>query len=162
MKKLLLTAVIACSTLIASAQIMLMTAYDGDLEGATQLTGNVGVAFQASDQITAGMQRNTAMVNGDFVELDATTGDSTFTQVEEATYNLFVRYTVKDDIYAIFEMPTKDGSDRARVGLGYSFQVMNNFYFEPSYTMLMKEVKEAGSDNGDRMAKFSMGIAYKL
>tara|TARA_B100000674_G_scaffold250706_1_gene206789 strand:- start:261 stop:767 length:507 start_codon:yes stop_codon:yes gene_type:complete len=168
MKKLLLTAVVAFSTLFASAQIMLLTTYDGDLEGANQITGNIGIGFQASDQITAGVQRSTEMVAS--VKLDAA-GDTVFmpdgltpadTSTEESSYNLFVRYTVKDDIYAIFQMPTKDGSDLARIGLGYSFQVMNNLYFEPSYTVLMKADKSDGTESGDRMAKFNMGISYKL
>ena len=175
MKKLLLTAVVAFSTLFASAQIMLLTTYDGDLEGASQITGNVGVAFQASDQITAGVQRETMMVLSDteialnedgsqaISDLDGDgNDDTTFAMVEESTYNLLVRYTVKDDIYAVFTMPTKDGSDLARIGLGYSFQVMNNIYFEPSYTMLMKADKSDGSESGDRMGKFNMGISYKL
>ena len=190
MKKLLLTAVVAFSTLFASAQIMLLTTYDGDLEGASQITGNIGVAFQASDQITAGLQRETMMAAGTTISLDENgneligagadgqmgdanstdpaivaqtlDNDTTFDMVEESTYNIFVRYTVKDDIYAIFQMPTKDGSDLARVGLGYSFQVMSNLYFEPSYTMLMKADKSDGTESGDRMAKFNMGISYKL
>ena len=191
MKKLLLTAVVAFSTLFASAQIMLLTTYDGDLEGASQITGNIGVAFQASDQITAGLQRETMMAAGTTISLDengneligpgadgemgdptadpasdefgfVADNDTTFDMVEESTYNIFVRYTVKDDIYAIFQMPTKDGSDLARVGLGYSFQVMSNLYFEPSYTMLMKADKSDGTESGDRMAKFNMGISYKL
>ena len=190
MKKLLLTAVVAFSTLFASAQIMLLTTYDGDLEGASQITGNIGVAFQASDQITAGLQRETMMAAGTTISLDENgneligpgadgqmgdvnstdpaivaqtlDNDTTFDMVEESTYNIFVRYTVKDDIYAIFQMPTKDGSDLARVGLGYSFQVMSNLYFEPSYTMLMKADKSDGSESGDRMGKFNMGISYKL
>ena len=159
MKKLLLTAVVAFSTLFASAQIMLLTTYDGDLEGASQITGNVGLAFQASDQITAGIQRSTVMVND---SANWVPGVDTTSQKEESSYDLFVRYTVKDDVYAIFQMPTKDGSDLARIGLGYSFQVMNNLYFEPSYTMLMKADKSDGSESGDRMGKFNMGIAYKL
>ena len=169
MKKLLLTAVVAFSTLFASAQIMLLTTYDGDLEGASQITGNIGVAFQASDQITAGIQRSTEMVstvvlgaNGTDTLLNVAGTDSLTEATEESSYDIFVRYTVKDDIYAIFQMPTKDGSDLARIGVGYSFQVMNNLYFEPSYTMLMKADKSDGTESGDRMAKFNMGISYKL
>ena len=41
MKKLLLTAVVAFCTLFASAQIMVVTTYDGDLEGAEQITKSI-------------------------------------------------------------------------------------------------------------------------
>ena len=58
MKKLLLTAVIAFSTLFASAQIMVVTTYDGDLEGADQLTSNAGIAYQATDALAAGMSKS--------------------------------------------------------------------------------------------------------
>ena len=169
MKKLLLTAVVAFSTLFASAQIMLLTTYDGDLDGASQLTGNVGVAFEATEQITAGVQRFTEMAATDVVATDETSGaplisgdDTTFVMEESSSYNLFVRYKLKDDIYGVFQMPTKDGNDLARVGVGYSFSVMGNLYFEPQYTVLMKADKSDGSENGDRMGKFTMGIAYKL
>jgi hypothetical protein len=134
MKKLLLTAVVAFCTLFASAQIMVVTTYDADLEGAEQLTANAGIGYQATDQITAGVQKD---------------GDN---------FSVFVRYAVKDDIYATFNMPTKDGSDKAQVGLGYSMNVWNNVYFEPSYTMPIKE----DAVTGDREGSFNFGLAYRF
>ena len=133
MKKLLLTAVVAFSTLFASAQIMLVTTYDGDLEGSEVLTANAGIGYMATDQLTAGVQKD---------------GDD---------YSLFVRYALKDDINAAFNMPTKDGSDKAAIGLGYSMSVWNNVYFEPSYTMPIKE-----DSNGDREGSFNFGLAYRF
>jgi|TARA_B110000196_G_scaffold166798_1_gene143353 opacity protein-like surface antigen len=133
MKKLLLTAVVAFCTLFASAQIMVVTTYDGDLEGAEQITSNMGIGYQATDQITAGVQKS---------------GDD---------YSVFVRYAVKDDIYATFNMPTKDGSDKMQLGLGYSMNVWNNLYFEPSYTMPVKE-----DAAGDREGSFNFGLAYRF
>ena len=53
MKKLLLTAVVAFCTLFASAQIMLVTTYDGDLEGSEVLTANAGIGYQVNDVITS-------------------------------------------------------------------------------------------------------------
>lgn len=134
MKKLLLTAVIAFSTLFASAQIMLVTTYDGDLEGADQLTSNAGIAYQATDALAAGMSKS---------------GDD--------AYDFFVRYTVKDDIYVSFAMPTEDGSDQMRVGVGYAFNVFNGIYFEPNYTMPVSE-----DDNGDREGSFNFGLSYRF
>ena len=134
MKKLLLTAVVAFCTLFASAQIMVVTTYDGDLEGSEVLTANAGIGYQVNDVITAGVQKD---------------GDD---------FSLFVRYTVKDDIYATFNMPTEDGSDKAQVGLGYSMNVWNNVYFEPSYTMPIKE----DAVTGDREGSFNFGLAYRF
>ena len=133
MKKLLLTAVVAFCTLFASAQIMVVTTYDADLEGAEVLTANAGIGYQISDVITAGVNKS---------------GDD---------FNVFVRYAVKDDIYATFNMPTDDGSDKAQVGLGYSMNVWNNVYFEPSYTMPIKE-----DSAGDREGSFNFGLAYRF
>ena len=105
MKKLLLTAVVAFCTLFASAQIMVVTTYDGDLEGAEQITSKMGIGYQATDQIAAGIVKD---------------GDD--------DYSVFVRYTIKDGIYAAFNMPTEDGSDNAQLGLGYAINVWNNLY----------------------------------
>jgi hypothetical protein len=113
---------------------MVVTTYDGDLEGAEQLSANMGIGYQATDQITAGVQKS---------------GDD---------YAVFVRYAVKDDIYATFNMPTKDGSDDMQVGLGYSMNIWNNVYFEPSYTMPIKE----DADTGDREGSFNFGLAYRF
>ena len=134
MKKLLLTAVVAFSALFASAQIMVVTTYDGDLEGSEQITANMGIGYQATDAITAGMQKS---------------GDD--------AYDVFVRYNVKDALYASFRMPTKDGSDDMKVGVGYAFNVWNNLYFEPNYSMPVKE-----DDNGDREGSFNFGLSYRF
>ena len=134
MKNLLLTAVIAFCTLFASAQIMVVTSYDGDLEGAEQFTANMGIAYQATDALTVGM---------------AQAGDD--------AYDIFVRYTVKDGIYASFAMPTEDGSDNMEVGLGYSFNVWNSLYFEPSYSMPVNE-----DADGDREGAFNFGLGWKF
>ena len=142
MKKLLLTAVVAFCTLFASAQIMVVTTYDGDLEGAEQITSNMGLGYQATDAITAGVQKS---------------GDD---------YSVFVRYAVKENMYASFNMPTKDGSDLANIGLGYSMNVWNNIYIEPSYTMPIKEqavmVDGVATDKMERKGSFSFGIAYRF
>ena len=145
MKKLLLTAVVVFCTLFASAQIMVVTTYDGDLEGAEQITSNMGIGYQVSDVITAGVQKS---------------GDD---------FNVFVRYTVKDNMYATFNMPTKDGSDLAKIGLGASFNVWNNLYIEPSYTMPIKEqpVMDATTglaipDKFERKGSFNFGLAYRF
>ena len=142
MKKLLLTAVVAFCTLFASAQIMVVTTYDGDLEGSEQLTANAGIGYQVSDVITAGVQKD---------------GDD---------FSVFVRYAVKDNMYAAFNMPTEDGSDRASLGLGYSMNIWNNLYIEPSYTMPIKEqavmVDGVATDKMERKGSFSFGIAYRF
>ena len=50
MKKLFLTAVVALSTLVASAQFMVVTTYDNDLEeNADKITANLGIGYLAQE-----------------------------------------------------------------------------------------------------------------
>ncbi len=139
MKKLLLTAVIASFGFFGSAQIMVVSTYNGDLEGAERLTANIGIGYQATDKISAGFAKVKDTIGGD------------------DGYSVFLRYTIKDDIYVTATMPTEDGSDKMMLGLGYSFNVWNSLYFEPSYTMPIKD-----DANGDRKGKFNMGVAYRF
>ena len=58
MKKLLLTCVVAFSTLLASAQFMVVTTYDGDqTENIDKLTLNLGFGYTVMDGITVGVVR---------------------------------------------------------------------------------------------------------
>ena len=141
MKKLLLTAVVALSTLAASAQFMVVTTYDSEQEETMdQITANMGVGFMVSDNITLGGVR----------ALDAAGEDS---------YEIFVRYnlTMMEGAYAMIQMPTEDMSDNMKVGLGMSFAVWNSLYLEPNYTMPVSE-----DSNGDREGEFNIGIGYRF
>ena len=139
MKKYLLTALIAfCTTLFASAQFMVVTTYDGDKEDTEQFTAKAGIGFMATDALTVGMNR----------VLDANGND---------TYDFFARYTVKDNIWLAFSMPTKDGSDDMRVGAGFSFQLYNGLYFDPNYTIPASE-----DDNGKREGSANFSLSYRF
>ena len=139
MKKYLLTALIAfCTTLFASAQFMVVTTYDGDKEDAEQFTAKAGIGFMATDAFTVGMNR----------VLDENGSDS---------YDFFARYTVKDNIWLAFSMPTKDGSDDMRVGAGFSFQLYNGLYFDPNYTIPASE-----DDNGKREGSANFSLSYRF
>ena len=64
-------------------------------------------------------------------------------------------------------MPTKDGSDLANIGLGYSMNVWNNLYIEPSYTMPIKEQAVLDADGVatekmERAGSFNFGLAYRF
>jgi len=141
MKKLFLTAVVALSTLAASAQFMVVTTYDGDQEETMdKLTANMGVGYMVSDAITVGAVRATD-ANGD----DA--------------YEIFARYNLSmmDGMYAVVQMPTKDMTDNMKVGVGMSFSVWNSLYLEPNYTMPVSE-----DSNGDREGSFNIGVGYRF
>ena len=134
MKKVLLTAVLAFATLFASAQIMVVTTYDGDQEESMdKLTANMGIGYSISDNIVIGGVKN---------------GDN---------YDLFARYNCKDDLYISLQMATEDGADNTTIGVGYSLNVWNSLYLEPNYSMATE--KDA---NGDREGEFNLGIGYRF
>ena len=142
MKKILLTAVVALSTLVASAQFMVVTTYDGDQEeNADKLTANMGLGYVVSDAFTVGLAKGAVNAEGD------------------DTYDLWARYNLSmmEGAYVSLQMPTKDGSEDMNVGLGFSFNVWNGLYVEPNYTMPTSE-----DDNGDREGSFNFGLSYRF
>ena len=140
MKKILLTAVVALSTLVASAQFMVVTTYDGDLEGAEQLTANWGLGYGVNDAFTVGLAAGGEVDGKD-------------------TYDLWARYNLSmmEGAYVALQMPTKDGSENMSIGLGFSFNVWNGLSVEPNYTMPTSE-----DDNGDREGSFNFGLSYSF
>ena len=42
-------------------------------------------------------------------------------------------------------------------GVGYSYNVWNKFYIDPSYILSLKE-----NDDGERDGEFRLGISYKF
>jgi len=133
MKKLLLTAVIVFATLFASAQIMVVTTYDGDQEESLdKLTANMGIGYSINDNIVIGGVKN---------------GDD---------YDLFARYNYNEDLYISLQMATGD-NEGTSVGVGYSFNVCNSLYLEPNYSMPTE--KDA---DGNRDGEFNLGIGYRF
>ena len=149
MKKILLTAVVGLCTLVASAQFMVVTTYDGDkTENIDKITANLGVGYMVNDALTVGLAK------GDAVETitgtDTTSADG---------YDLWVRYNLSamEGAYVAFEMPTKDGADNMKVGLGFSFSVWEGLHIDPSYTMPTQE-----DAAGKREGSFNIGIGYRF
>ena len=143
MKKLFLTAVVALSTLVASAQFMVVTTYDDgdDVEGMEALTNNMGIGYMVNDAITVGMAKG---------NLDDEGND---------TYDVWARYNLSmmDGAYASLQMPSSDGSDNMRVGLGFAVNLWNGLYVEPNYSMPTSE-----DDDGNRDGSFNFGLSYRF
>ena len=142
MKKVLLTAVVAMSTLVASAQFMVVTTYDGDQEeNAEKITANLGLGYMVNDAFTVGLVKGAVNAEGD------------------ETFDLWARYNIAqvEGSYASLQMPTEDGSDNMRIGVGFAFNVWNGLYIEPNYTMPTSEDEE-----GDREGTFNLGLSYRF
>ena len=149
MKKVLLTAVVALSTLVASAQFMVVTTYDGDQEeNMDKITANLGVGYMVNDAFTVGLAKGAAVetISG----TDTTSADG---------YNLWARYNLSmvEGVYVSLQMPTEDGADNMSLGLGFSFNLWKGLYVEPNYTMPTNE-----DDNGDREGSFNFGLSYRF
>jgi len=152
MKKLFLTGVVALCTLVASAQFMVVTTYDGDQEeNMDKITTNMGIGYMVNDMFTVGLAKGSA--HDDHDGHDHPDGD------EEDTYDLWVRYNIAqvEGAYASLQMPTKDGSDNMKIGVGFAFNVWNGLYVEPNYTMPTSE-----DDEGNREGAFNFGISYRF
>jgi len=150
MKKVLLTAVVALSTLVASAQFMVVTTYDGDQEeNADKITANLGLGYMVNDAFTVGLAKGAA------VETISASNDTT----SEDGFDIFVRYNIAqvEGAYASLQMPTKDASDNMSIGVGFAFNVWNGLYVEPNYTMPTK--KDA---DDKREGTFNFGISYRF
>jgi len=149
MKKLFLTAVVALFTLGASAQFMVVTTYDNDQEeNMDKITANMGIGYMVNDALTVGIAKGNH--DGHDHEED---------HDEEDTYDIWARYNLSmmEGGYVSLQMPTEDGSDNMRIGLGFAFNVWNGLYVEPNYSMPTSE-----DEHGDREGTFNFGLSYRF
>ena len=151
MKKLFLTAVVALFTIGASAQFMVVTTYDNDQEeNMDKITTNMGIGYMVNDDFTVGLAK------GSHEGHNHSEGED---HDDEDVYDLWLRYNLSmmDGAYVSLQMPTEDGSENMKVGLGFAFNVWNGLYIEPNYTMPTSE-----DENGDREGSFNFGLSYRF
>ena len=144
MKKLILTmAVVAFTTIFASAQFMVVTTYNAPEDGAewemTSLTDNMGIGYAVNDTWTVGLM---------------SAGEDS---LGDASYDLWGRYNWNKDVYVSVQAPTEDMMDNLTVGIGYSYNVWKGLNVEPNYSMGLKE-----DENGEREGSFNLGLSYKF
>ena len=144
MKKLILTmAVVAFTTLFASAQFMVVTSYNAPEDGAewemTSLTDNMGLGYAVNDTWTVGLIKAGEDSLGD------------------ASYDLWGRYNWNQNVYVSVQAPTEEMMDNLTIGIGYSYNVWKGLNVEPNYSMGLKE-----DENGEREGSFNLGLSYKF
>ena len=132
-----LTMALAFVTMLSSAQFMVVTTVSQPADSAdwsmSNITDNMGVGYQFNDKMTIGVVKN---------------GDA---------MDLWGRYDISF-AYITVQAPTDSTMmDNMNVGIGYSLNVWNELYIEPSYTMPMKEDSE-----GNREGKLKIGVAYRF
>ena len=136
MNKLFLTMTLALVTMFASAQIMVITTVEQPADDAewemSNFTDNLGIGYQLNEKVTVGIVKN---------------GED---------YDLWGRYQLQMG-YLSVQAPSEEMADNLNIGVGYSLQVWNGLYVEPSYSMPLKEDGE-----GNREGVIKVGVAYKL
>ena len=142
MKKVFFTAALAMTTLFASAQFMVVTTVSDQSEDADgfemeQITDQIGLGYMLNDNFTVGVQRTGEDENGD------------------TTYDMWARYSFGDNMWAVVKAPSEEASDNLSVGVGYSLNVWNSVYVEPSYTMSM-------ADDSDEEGTLNLGLAWRF
>ena len=146
MKKMLLTAAIAFTSLIASAQFMVtanLNLDDFDTDEISETT-DFGFGYFVNDSWVVG-----ALITNDSILVDGTK--------KEGDFKLFGRYYYNESLYIVAEVPTEEFADNLRLGAGYSFAAYGSFYIEPNYTLNVSE-----DDAGERNGQLKLGLAYRF
>jgi len=144
MQKLFLTMAVAFSTLIASAQFTVVTSYVAPEDGAewemSSLTDNMGIGYALN-----GGQYTVGLIKAETDSLD------------EATYDLWGRYNLKNNLYVSVQAPMEEMMENLTVGIGYSYAAWKGLCIEPNYSMGLKE-----DEDGEREGSFNIGLSYKF
>ena len=136
MKKVFFTIVLACATLIGSAQFTVVSSMSSPSEGQSweisNFTNNIGMGYSLNDKTMIGAVRD---------------GDN---------YNVFARYNTGFGFLCL-ESPTNEMSDNMDIGYGMYIKVYDNLSVNPMYMIPLKE-----DENGNREGGFSLGLSYSL
>ena len=143
MKKVFLTMTLAFATMIASAQYSAMTTVTSVEDEAGETTYNV------TDKLGVGYQVNEKLMVG-------------ITKDGEDNYELLGRYALMNGIWGMCTYSYEADSeaklmDKVNVGVGYSFNVWNNLYVDPNYTVPAK-----ADENGEREGALNLSVSYKF
>ena len=139
MTKLFLTMTLAFSTMIASAQFSVLTTVNETADSTWSATEKLGVGYQVNEKLMVGL-----------------------TMDGEDKYEVLARYDVYKGVWATcvynYDAESEDKlMDKMDLGLGYSFKVWKNLYFDPNYTLSLKEDEE-----GDREGTLNISVSYKF
>ena len=139
MNKLFLTIALAFCTMIATAQYSALTTISETSDSTWSVTEKLGVGYQVNEKLMVGL-----------------------TMDGEDKYELLARYDLHHGLWAtcVYNHEAEaEGElmDKMDVGVGYSIKVWNNLYFDPNYTLSLKE-----DEAGDREGAFNLSVSYKF
>ena len=136
MNKLFLTMLFSVATIVASAQMTVMTTVT-EVEDEYNFTDNLAVGYNVSDILMLGL------------EMDG-----------EDNYEVMARYAFADNCWAYGSFDTVgEGEyvDRLDLGVGYSFNIWEGLYIDPNYTVSMKK-----NSDDEYEGKLNFTISYKF
>ena len=136
MNKLFLTMLFSVATMLASAQITVMTTVT-EVEDEYNFTDNLAVGYNINDMLMLGL------------EMDG-----------EDKYEIMARYAFADNCWAYGSFDTEgDGEyiDRLDLGVGYSFNIWQGLYVDPNYTVSMNK-----NSDDEYEGNFNLTLSYKF
>ena len=136
MNKLFLTMLFSVATIVASAQMTVMTTVT-EVEDEYNFTDNLAVGYNVSDILMLGL------------EMDG-----------KDNYEVMARYAFADNCWAYGSFDTEgEGEyvDRLDLGVGYSFNIWEGLYIDPNYTVSMKK-----NSDDEYEGKLNFTISYKF
>tara|TARA_R100000353_G_scaffold33172_1_gene26663 strand:+ start:132 stop:530 length:399 start_codon:yes stop_codon:yes gene_type:complete len=132
MKKMFLMASLIFATTLCSAQFVAITSVnlpeDDEKMEMSNITDNIGIGYMVKDNITVGLVKN---------------GEE---------YDMWGRYYFSN-CYAVVQAATEETTDNINFGIGYSFMLWTNLYFDPSYMLSMED---------DSEGEFKLGVSYRF
>ena len=139
MNKLFLTMTLALCTMIASAQYSVLTTFNEGADSTWNVTDKMGIGYQVNEKLMVGLTMN-----------------------GEDNYELLGRYSLMNGIWGTcvynYAKDSEDElMDKVNVGVGYSFNVWNNLYIDPNYTMPLKD-----DEAGEREGSLNLSLSYKF
>ena len=136
MNKLFLTMLFSVATIVASAQMTVMTTVT-EVEDEYNFTDNLAVGYNVSDILMLGL------------EMDG-----------EDNYEVMARYAFADNCWAYGSFDTEGEGEyvnRLDLGVGYSFNIWQGLYIDPNYTVSMKK-----NSDDEYEGKLNFTISYKF
>jgi hypothetical protein len=136
MNKLFLTMLLSVATIVASAQITIISTVT-EVDDEYNFTDNLAVGYNINNMLMLGLEMN-----------------------GEENYNVMARYSFADNCWAYGSYDTEaEGEliDKLNLGVGYSFNVWQGLYIDPNYTVSMMKNSE-----DEYEGKLNFTVSYKF
>ena len=136
MNKLFLTMLLSVATIVASAQITIISTVT-EVDNEYNFTDNLAVGYNINNMLMLGLEMN-----------------------GEENYNIMARYSFADNCWAYGSYDTEaEGEliDKLNLGVGYSFNVWQGLYIDPNYTVSMMKNSE-----DEYEGKLNFTVSYRF